>query len=89
MCCGRIGGPREEAFRLPAGRHGGLRFRGGTRRRFVEEKIVIVAIENPDDAALADEVADPLDHLAAAMTARGISPRAGNDALARRPLEKA
>ncbi len=45
---------------------------------------VIVAMKNPDDEALAGEVADLLYHLAAAMTARGLPPRAVNEALARR-----
>ncbi len=45
---------------------------------------VIVAMKNRDDEALAGEVADLLYHLAAAMTARGLPPRAVNEALARR-----
>jgi phosphoribosyl-AMP cyclohydrolase / phosphoribosyl-ATP pyrophosphohydrolase len=45
---------------------------------------VIVAMKNPDDEALAGEVADLLYHLSAAMTARGLPPRAVNEALARR-----
>ncbi len=54
-----------------------------------ETSEVIVAMKNPDEEALAGEVADLLYHLAAAMTVRGISPRAVNDALARRRREKA
>jgi len=49
-----------------------------------EASEVIVAMKNPDDEALAGEVADLLYHLAAAMTERGLSPSAVNDALARR-----
>jgi phosphoribosyl-ATP pyrophosphohydrolase/phosphoribosyl-AMP cyclohydrolase len=49
---------------------------------------VIVAMKNPDDAALAGEIADLLYHLAAAMTARGISAGAVNEALAARRKEK-
>ncbi len=49
-----------------------------------EASEVIVAMKNPDDEALAGEVADLLYHLAAAMTARGLPPRAVNEALARR-----
>ncbi len=45
---------------------------------------VIVAMKNPDDEALAGEVADLLYHLAAAMTERGLPPAAVNEALARR-----
>jgi phosphoribosyl-ATP pyrophosphohydrolase/phosphoribosyl-AMP cyclohydrolase len=45
---------------------------------------VIVAMKNPDDEALAGEVADLLYHLAAAMTARGLPAPAVNEALARR-----
>jgi phosphoribosyl-AMP cyclohydrolase / phosphoribosyl-ATP pyrophosphohydrolase len=45
---------------------------------------VIVAMKNSDDEALAGEVADLLYHLAAAMTARGLSPGAVNAALAKR-----
>lgn len=54
-----------------------------------ETSEVIVAMKNSDDAALAGEIADLLYHLAAAMTARGISSAAVNDALARRRKEKA
>jgi phosphoribosyl-AMP cyclohydrolase / phosphoribosyl-ATP pyrophosphohydrolase len=53
-----------------------------------EASEVIVAMKNPDDAALAGEIADLLYHLAAAMTARGIEPEAVNDALAARRKEK-
>jgi phosphoribosyl-ATP pyrophosphohydrolase/phosphoribosyl-AMP cyclohydrolase len=49
---------------------------------------VIVAMKNPDDVALAGEIADLLYHLAAAMTARGISAGAVNEALAARRKEK-
>ncbi len=49
-----------------------------------EASEVIVAMKNPDDAALAGEVADLLYHLAAGMTERGLSPAAVNEALARR-----
>jgi phosphoribosyl-ATP pyrophosphohydrolase/phosphoribosyl-AMP cyclohydrolase len=49
-----------------------------------EASEVIVAMKNPDDEAVAGEVADLLYHLAAAMTARGLPPRAVNEALARR-----
>lgn len=49
-----------------------------------EASEVIVAMKNPDEDALAGEVADLLYHLAAAMTARGLSPGAVNEALARR-----
>ena len=49
-----------------------------------EASEVIVAMKNPDDEALAEEVADLLYHLAAAMTERGISPAAVNAALAKR-----
>jgi phosphoribosyl-ATP pyrophosphohydrolase/phosphoribosyl-AMP cyclohydrolase len=45
---------------------------------------VIVAMKNSDDDALAGEVADLLYHLAAAMTARGLPPRAVNTALGKR-----
>jgi phosphoribosyl-ATP pyrophosphohydrolase/phosphoribosyl-AMP cyclohydrolase len=45
---------------------------------------VIVAMKNPDDAALAGEIADLLFHLAAAMVERGIEPVAVNEALAAR-----
>ena len=45
---------------------------------------VIVAMKNSDDEALAGEVADLLYHLAAAMTARGLPPRAVNTALRER-----
>jgi phosphoribosyl-ATP pyrophosphohydrolase/phosphoribosyl-AMP cyclohydrolase len=45
---------------------------------------VIVAMKNSDDEALAGEVADLLYHLAAAMTARGLPPRAVNSALGKR-----
>jgi phosphoribosyl-ATP pyrophosphohydrolase len=41
-------------------------------------------MKNPDDAALAGEIADLLYHLAAAMTERGIAPSAVNAALAER-----
>ncbi len=54
-----------------------------------EASEVIVAMKNPDDDALAGEIADLLYHLAAAMTARGIAPAAVNAALARRRKEKA
>lgn len=50
---------------------------------------VIIAMKNPDDDALAGEIADLLYHLAAAMTARGLAPAAVNAALARRRKEKA
>jgi len=53
-----------------------------------EASEVIVAMKNPDDAALAGEIADLLYHLAAAMTARGISTEAVNGALAARRKEK-
>jgi phosphoribosyl-ATP pyrophosphohydrolase/phosphoribosyl-AMP cyclohydrolase len=54
-----------------------------------EASEVIVAMKNPDDAALAGEIADLLYHLAAAMTARGISAAAVNESLgARRRKEK-
>jgi phosphoribosyl-AMP cyclohydrolase / phosphoribosyl-ATP pyrophosphohydrolase len=49
-----------------------------------EASEVIVAMKNPDDEALAGEVADLLYHLAAAMIARGLPPSAVNEALARR-----
>jgi phosphoribosyl-ATP pyrophosphohydrolase/phosphoribosyl-AMP cyclohydrolase len=49
-----------------------------------EASEVIVAMKNPDDAALAGEIADLLYHLAAAMAERGIAPSAVNAALARR-----
>jgi phosphoribosyl-ATP pyrophosphohydrolase/phosphoribosyl-AMP cyclohydrolase len=49
-----------------------------------EASEVIVAMKNPDDAALAGEIADLLYHLAAAMTERGIAPSAVNAALAGR-----
>ena len=45
---------------------------------------VIVAMKNTNDEALAGEVADRLYHLAAAMTARGLPPRAVNTALGKR-----
>jgi phosphoribosyl-ATP pyrophosphohydrolase/phosphoribosyl-AMP cyclohydrolase len=54
-----------------------------------EASEVIVAMKNPDDAALAGEIADLLYHLAAAMTAREISSGAVNDALAARRKERA
>ena len=53
-----------------------------------EASEVIVAMKNPDDSALAGEIADLLYHLAAAMTARGISADAVNGALAARRKEK-
>ena len=49
-----------------------------------EASEVIVAMKNSDDEALAGEVADLLYHLAAAMTARRLPPRAVNEALVRR-----
>ena len=49
-----------------------------------EASEVIVAMKNPDDSALAGEVADLLYHLAAAMTERGLAPAAVNAALAAR-----
>lgn len=49
-----------------------------------EASEVIVAMKNSDDEALAGEVADLLYHLAAAMTERGLTPAAVNEALARR-----
>lgn len=49
-----------------------------------EASEVIVAMKNPDDAALAGEIADLLYHLCAAMTARGISATVVNSALAAR-----
>jgi phosphoribosyl-ATP pyrophosphohydrolase/phosphoribosyl-AMP cyclohydrolase len=49
-----------------------------------EASEVIVAMKNPDDAALAGEIADLLYHLAAAMTERGVTAGAVNEALARR-----
>lgn len=45
---------------------------------------VIVAMKNPDDDALAGEVADLLYHLAAAMIERGLPPAAVNETLVRR-----
>jgi phosphoribosyl-ATP pyrophosphohydrolase/phosphoribosyl-AMP cyclohydrolase len=54
-------------------------------KKFGEEASeVIVAMKNPDDDAVAGEIADVLYHLAAAMTERGISPIAVNGALAKR-----
>ncbi len=53
-----------------------------------EASEVIVAMKNPDDAALAGEIADLLYHLGAAMTARGISTESVNGALAARRKEK-
>ena len=54
-------------------------------KKFGEEAAeVIVAMKNPDDDAVAGEIADVLYHLAAAMTERGISPIAVNEALAKR-----
>jgi phosphoribosyl-AMP cyclohydrolase / phosphoribosyl-ATP pyrophosphohydrolase len=53
-----------------------------------EASEVIVAMKNPDDAALAGEIADLLYHLAAAMRARGISAGTVNDALAARRKEE-
>jgi len=54
-------------------------------KKFGEEASeVIVAMKNPDDDAVAGEIADVLYHLAAAMTERGISPIAVNRALAKR-----
>lgn len=49
-----------------------------------EASEVIVAMKNRDDEAVAGEIADLLYHLAAAMTARGTSPKSVNEALARR-----
>ncbi|HKF43082.1 MAG TPA: bifunctional phosphoribosyl-AMP cyclohydrolase/phosphoribosyl-ATP diphosphatase HisIE [Thermoanaerobaculia bacterium] len=49
-----------------------------------EASEVIVAMKNPDDSALAGEIADLLYHLAAAMTERGLYPSTVNDALAAR-----
>lgn len=54
-----------------------------------EASEVIVAMKNPDEEALAGEIADLLYHLAAAMTARGIEPEAVNAALARRRKDRA
>ena len=54
-------------------------------KKFGEEASeVIVAMKNPDDDAVAGEIADVLYHLAAAMTERGIPPIAVNGALAKR-----
>jgi phosphoribosyl-ATP pyrophosphohydrolase/phosphoribosyl-AMP cyclohydrolase len=54
-------------------------------KKFGEEAAeVIVAMKNPDDDAVAGEIADVLYHLAAAMTERGIPPIAVNEALAKR-----
>ncbi len=53
-----------------------------------EASEVMVAMKNLDDSALAGEIADLLYHLAAAMTARGISADAVNGALAARRKEK-
>ena len=49
-----------------------------------EASEVIVAMKNPDEEALAGEVADLLYHLAVAMIERGLTPAAVNEALARR-----
>lgn len=49
-----------------------------------ETSEVIVAMKNPDDDALAGEVADLLYHLAAAMIERGLPPAAVNETLVRR-----
>jgi phosphoribosyl-ATP pyrophosphohydrolase/phosphoribosyl-AMP cyclohydrolase len=58
-------------------------------KKFGEETAeVIVAMKNPDDDAVAGEIADVLYHLAAAMTERGISPIAVNEALAKRRRAK-
>ena len=58
-------------------------------KKFGEEASeVIVAMKNPDDDAVAGEIADVLYHLAAAMTERGISPIAVNRALAKRRRAK-
>jgi phosphoribosyl-ATP pyrophosphohydrolase/phosphoribosyl-AMP cyclohydrolase len=54
-------------------------------KKFGEEASeVIVAMKNPDDDAVAGEIADVLYHMAAAMTERGISPNAVNEVLAKR-----
>lgn len=49
-----------------------------------ESAEVILAMKNEDEEAIAREIADLLYHLAAAMTARGISPAAVNSVLMRR-----
>lgn len=53
-----------------------------------EASEVIVAMKNTDERALAGELADLLYHLAAAMTARGVSVAAVNEELARRRGKK-
>lgn len=53
-----------------------------------EASEVIVAMKNPDEGAVAGEIADLLFHLAAAMTARGIGPDAVNAALASRRKDR-
>ena len=73
---------------LPEGSYSAKLFRKGLdhilKKIGEEASEVIVAMKNPDDAALAGEIADLLYHLAAAMTERGIAPSAVNAALARR-----
>lgn len=54
-----------------------------------ESAEVLVAMKNDDDEALAGEIADLLYHLAAAMTARGLSPAVVDAVLARRREKKA
>jgi phosphoribosyl-ATP pyrophosphohydrolase/phosphoribosyl-AMP cyclohydrolase len=73
---------------LPEGSYSTKLFRKGLdhilKKIGEESSEVIVAMKNPDDAALAGEIADLLYHLAAAMTERGIAPSAVNAALAGR-----
>lgn len=76
----------------PAGSYSTTLFQKGLdhilRKVGEESGEVIVAMKNPDDEALAGEIADLLYHLAAAMTARGISPVQVNSVLARRREKK-
>jgi len=73
---------------LPEGSYSTKLFRKGLdhilKKVGEEASEVIVAFKNPDDDALAGEIADLLYHLAAAMTERGLSPAAVNETLARR-----
>ena len=79
---------RSRKARMPEGSYSTKLFEKGLdhilKKIGEEASEVIVAMKNPDDAALAGEIADLLYHLAAAMTERRIAPAAVNAALAGR-----
>ena len=79
---------KDRKRELPEGSYSTKLFRKGLdhilKKIGEEASEVIVAMKNPDDSALAGEIADLLYHLAAAMTERGIPPSAVNAALAAR-----